>query len=58
LEQLEGRMIPADEPKVWQIIMVDSDGTRTLGERIEGSPRGRRREAKTTLPAAVRSSGH
>jgi len=50
LERLEEQTMPMDEPKVWQIVLKHSDGTQTLGDRIEWSPRGRRREAKTTLP--------
>ena len=44
LDRLEEQMIPEDERKVWEIMIVDSDGTRTpTGERIEMSPSGRRR---------------
>jgi len=36
LERLEQHIMPEDEPRVWEIIIVDSDGTRTpTGERIE-----------------------
>ena len=36
LEQLERELIPEDDPKVWEMIIVDSDGTRTpSGIRIE-----------------------
>jgi len=48
LERLEEQVIPADELKVWQIVIMDSDGTKTLGERIEWSPRAR--QAKTPQP--------
>jgi hypothetical protein len=48
LERLEEQTLPAEEPRVWQIVFRDSDGTQTLGDRIEWSPRGRRPEAKTT----------
>jgi len=44
LERLEEQVIPEDELKVWQIVIIDSDGTKTLGERIEWSPRARRRQ--------------
>jgi len=50
LERLEEETMPVDEPKVWQIVFRHSDGTQTLGDRIEWSPRGRRRDTKTTLP--------
>jgi hypothetical protein len=46
LERLEEHTTPMDEPKVWQIVFRHSDGTQTLGDRIEWSPRDRRREAK------------
>jgi hypothetical protein len=45
LERLEEQTMPMDEPKVWQIVFRHSDGTQTLGDRIEWSPRGRWREA-------------
>jgi len=48
LERLEQQTMPIDEPKVWQIVFRDSDGTQTLGDRIEWSPRDRRPAAKTT----------
>ena len=35
LERLEERTMPRDEPKVWQIIILDSDRTQTLGDQIE-----------------------
>ena len=35
LERLEEQTMPMDEPKVWQIIILDSDGTQTLGDQIE-----------------------
>jgi hypothetical protein len=39
LERLEEHIIPEDERKVWEIIIVDSDGTRTpTGIRIEMPP--------------------
>jgi hypothetical protein len=41
LERLEDDILPADELKVWQIVITDSDGTETLGDRIEWSPRTR-----------------
>ena len=47
LERLEEQTMPMDEPNVWQIVMVDSDGTQTLGEQIEWSPCGRRPATKT-----------
>jgi hypothetical protein len=43
LERLEEQTLPMDEPKVWQIIILGSDGTRTLGERIEMPSYGRSR---------------
>jgi hypothetical protein len=50
LELLEERIIPADEPTSFQIILVDSDGTRTpTGVRIEMPPPGRTRGAKKRL---------
>jgi len=42
LERLEGQTMPMDEPKVWQIVFVDSDGMQTLGELIEWRSRGPR----------------
>jgi hypothetical protein len=48
LERLEQQTMPIDEPKVWQIVFRNSDGTETLGDRIEWYPRGRRREVMTT----------
>lgn len=50
LERLEQQTMPIDEPKVWQIVFRESDGTQTLGDQIEWSPRGRRREVKTLQP--------
>jgi len=41
LERLEEQVIPADELKIWQIVIVDSDGAKTLGDRIEWSPQSR-----------------
>jgi hypothetical protein len=35
LERLEEQTMPTDELKVWQIVLVNSDGTQTLGEQIE-----------------------
>jgi hypothetical protein len=35
LERLEEELIPAGEPKVIQIVFVDSDGSRELGQRLE-----------------------
>jgi hypothetical protein len=36
LERLEEQVIPDDERKVWEMIVVDSDGTRTAsGIRVE-----------------------
>ena len=47
LERLEEQVMPEDERKVWEIIIVGSDGTRTpTGERIEMPPPGRTRGAK------------
>jgi hypothetical protein len=48
LARLEEQMMPTDEIKVWQIVFMDSDGTKTLGNQIEWSPRGR--QAKTPQP--------
>lgn len=45
LERLEEQVIPEDELKVWQIVIMDSDGTKTLGERIEWSPSVQRRRS-------------
>jgi hypothetical protein len=39
LERLEEQIAPLEEPRVWQIVYVDSDGNRTDGERIEWSRR-------------------
>jgi hypothetical protein len=55
LDRLEQQLIPEDEPKVWEIVMVDSDGTTTpSGIRIEwpapGSPQIHRRGAKVRQP--------
>ena len=36
MERLEEQVIPEDELKVWQIVITDSDGTKTLGERLNG----------------------
>jgi hypothetical protein len=41
LQRLEDDTLPADDLKVWQIVFLDSDGTKTLGDRIEWSPRSR-----------------
>ena len=35
LERLEEQTMPVDEPKVWQIVFKHTDGTETLGDRIE-----------------------
>jgi hypothetical protein len=44
LERLKEQMAPEGDPKVWEIIIVDSDGTRIpTGERIEMPSRTRRR---------------
>jgi hypothetical protein len=46
LERLEEQVIPEDERKVWEMIIVDSDGTRTpTGIRIEMPGPGRTRGA-------------
>ena len=48
LDRLEEELIPEDDPKVWEIIIVDSDGTRTpTGERIE-MPQRRRTPSDNT----------
>ena len=41
LERLEEHIVPEDELKVWRIVIMDSDGTKTLGEMIEWFPRAR-----------------
>jgi hypothetical protein len=38
LERLEDATMPAGEPKVWQIIIVNSDGSRTEGATITWYP--------------------
>ena len=38
LEHLEEQVIPTGEPRVWQAVYVDSDGTKELGPRIEMPP--------------------
>jgi len=46
LERLEAHIVPEDERKIWEIVVVDSDGTRTpTGIRIEMPPPGRTRGA-------------
>jgi hypothetical protein len=51
LERLEEHTMPEDEPTVWEIILVDSDGTRIpTGERIEMPPSGLRRGSKAPTP--------
>jgi hypothetical protein len=50
LERLEEQVIPEDELKVWQIVIMDSDGTKTLGERIEWSAVCRRQISKASEP--------
>ena len=51
LDRLEQQLIPEEEPKVWEIVIVDSDGTRTpTGKRIEMPPSGRLRGSKTVQP--------
>jgi hypothetical protein len=41
LDRLEEQLISEEEPKVWEIIIVDSDRTRTpTGDRIEMSSSG------------------
>jgi hypothetical protein len=35
LERLEEQVAPLAEPRVWQIVIVDSDGSRREGEKIE-----------------------
>lgn len=55
LERLEEELIPEDDPKVWEIIVVESDGTRTpTGIRVEMPPPGRTRGAKGRLLYASR----
>lgn len=49
LERLEEHIMTEDDLKVWQLVIMDADGTKTLGERIEWSPRAR--QAKTLKPA-------
>jgi hypothetical protein len=46
LERLEEQVTPKGEPTFLQIVIVDSDGTKTLGDRIEMPSPGRRRGAK------------
>jgi hypothetical protein len=39
LDRLEQRILPLDQPKVWEVVQVDSDGTRTpTNIRIEMPP--------------------
>jgi hypothetical protein len=44
LERLEDRLMPEIVRKVWQIIIVDADGSRREGETIEW-------EAPRSVPA-------
>jgi len=45
---MEEQVIPEDERKVWEIVIVDSDGTKTpSGIRIEMPAPGRTRGAKS-----------
>jgi hypothetical protein len=51
LERLEEQMTPEGDPKVWVIIVVASDSTRTpTGERIEMSSYTRGRQSKMLKP--------
>jgi hypothetical protein len=50
LVRLGEQMKPMDEPKVWQIILMDSDGTQTLWRRIEWSAASRRQISKAPEP--------
>jgi hypothetical protein len=38
LERLEEQIMPLREPKVWQIVIVDSDGSCRDGEKITWQP--------------------
>jgi hypothetical protein len=38
LERLEEHTMPEDEPTVWEIILVDSDGTRTTDRNAAVRP--------------------
>ena len=38
LERLEEQMAPPPEPRVWQIVFVDSDGSRRNGPTIAWQP--------------------
>jgi hypothetical protein len=50
LERLEEELIPEDDPKSWEIIIVDSDSTRTPnGIRID-MPRGGRAKGHVEEP--------
>jgi len=38
LDRLEQHILPLDQPKVWEVVQVDSDGTRTpTGITIQAS---------------------
>ena len=53
LERLEEQVIPEDERKIWEMIIVDSDGTRTpSGIRVEMPPPRRLRES--SVPTSLR----
>jgi hypothetical protein len=42
LKKLEAEFNPTQEPpRVWQIVIVDSDGSRRDGDKIQWQPRGR-----------------
>ena len=49
LDRLEEQIVPEGEPTFLQIILVASDGTRRLGDRIELPSHNRQREPRALL---------
>jgi hypothetical protein len=48
LERLEEAAMPVREPKVWQVRIVNTDGSRTEGRKITWSPSASRNRAAWT----------
>ena len=58
LERLEEQTIPMDEPKVWQIIILNSDGTQhsaTESNGLRKAPRGKTGRAETLNGSSFRA---
>jgi len=51
LERLEEESAPMGETMVWQIVYVDSDGSRREGEKIEWTPPRIVHPARAGMPA-------